>query len=513
LRTRLIGVVAALGVGLCAAVGIGTLIALRHFLVGQLDAQVLDTESRSMTFLQMGPPPFVRFAGPGPLFLDGPGQSAGTVGAVISAPRTAEAAVIINSGNRQPLNKTALTQLERIPLDHTVSVDVDGIGDYRVISQRIDGDNVVVISGLPLSGVRTTLVSAAWIIGGLLLIALLAAVATGVFMIRCELVSISRMSLAAQHVAGLPLDRGEVSLPTPIEPVERATAHTEVGRLATALNKMVDRVADGLAARHASETRVRQFVADASHELRTPLASIQGYTEISRRLASDISEGFSHRADLMYALNRVHAESRRMSQLVEDMLLLARLDAGRPLDHDEVDLSELISDAVSDAHIAGPEHRWPLDLPSRPVTVNGDRLRLHQALANLLSNARIHTPADTRVLTSLTRNTDCSVAISVTDNGPGISAELLPQVFERFARGDGSRSRKAGSTGLGLAIALAVVKAHGGSIDVISSSQGSCFTVTLPATMTTGGSTAGIAVADDAFNSRQVELSARGGNS
>src|SRR5262245_28713142 len=131
------------------------------------------------------------------------------------------------------------------------------------------------------------------------------------------------MSLAAQHVAGLPLHEGEVSLPTPIEPVAIGTAHTEVGRLATALNKMVDRVADGLAARHASETRVRQFLADASHELRTPLASIQGYTEISRRLVGITSEDFSHRADLVYALSRVHAESRRMGQLVEDMLLLA----------------------------------------------------------------------------------------------------------------------------------------------------------------------------------------------
>jgi two-component system, OmpR family, sensor kinase len=482
LRIRLVGVVATLGVGLCLTIGIGTLIALRHFLISQLDGQVIDTQSRSATYYDMGPPPFVRFVGSGPWFLDGPGQSVGTLGAVVADGNVSEAAVVITTGDRQQLNAAAKAQLARMPLDHTVSVKIDDIGDFRLIAQRVPDRKVVIISGLPLSGVQQTVMSAMWIIGGLSAVSLLVAIAAGMVIIRRELRPLSRMSVAAQRVAGLPLHQGEVQLPTPIEPVDSAASHTEVGRLGVALNKMVDRVADGLAARHTSETRVRQFVADASHELRTPLASIQGYTEIARRLVDRASEDIisAHSDDLAHALSRVHAESRRMSHLVEDMLLLARLDAGRPLDCDIVDLSELVLDAVSDAHIAGPEHRWPLDLPSHPVKVVGDRLRLHQALANLLSNARVHTPVGTRVLTSLTRKPDGSVAVSVSDNGPGIADELLPDIFERFARGDGSRSRAAGSTGLGLPITLAVIKAHGGTINVRSTTDGSSFTVTLP---------------------------------
>ncbi|RDH79668.1 sensor histidine kinase [Mycolicibacterium moriokaense] len=488
LRIRLVAVVAALGVGLCATIGIGTLVALRHFLITRLDAQVRDTQSRSTTFFEIGPPPFVRVAGPGPWFLDGPGQSAGTLGAVISDADVDDAAVISTSGNRQALDAQAKAQLVGLPKDVTVSVKVRGVGDYRLIAQPIPDKNVVLVSGLPLAGVQQTLMSATWIIGGLSLISLVVAVATGMVIIRRELKPLSRMSLAAQRVAGLPLHEGEVKLPTPIEPVDSAVAHTEVGRLGIALNKMVDRVADGFTARHTSEVRVRRFVADASHELRTPLTSIQGYTEVARRLIAGTAgePTFRGAEDLAHALDRVHAESLRMSRLVEDMLLLARLDAGRPLDCDDVDLSELVIDAVSDAHVAGPQHRWPLDLPDEPVKVVGDRLRLHQAVANLLSNARVHTPAGTKVLTSLASRGNGSVALTVSDDGPGISDDLLPGVFERFARGDGSRSRAAGSTGLGLAITLAVVRAHGGTIDVASTSQGSAFTVSLPKSMSPG---------------------------
>ncbi|WP_191992525.1 sensor histidine kinase, partial [Mycolicibacterium mucogenicum] len=160
---------------------------------------------------------------------------------------------------------------------------------------------------------------------------------------------------------------------------------------------------------------------------------------------------------------------------------LARLDAGRPLAHDEVDLSQMVIDAVSDAHMAGPEHRWALDLPDHPVIAVGDRPRLQQVLTNLLSNARVHTPAGTTVVTALTDTADGAISLTVSDNGPGIPADVLPDIFERFARGDESRSRAAGSTGLGLAIAQAVAKAHRGTIAVDSSPNGSAFTVTLPA--------------------------------
>jgi two-component system OmpR family sensor kinase len=482
LRARLVGVVAVLGVGLCIAVGMGTLLALRHFLLNQLDDQVFDAQSRSVTFYDFGPPPFLRFSGPGPMFLDGPGQSAGTVGAVMSSTHPTEASVILTSGDRHPLSQAAVGQLSHIPHGRTVSVNLEGLGPYRLTAQPVHDE--VVISGLPLSNMLHTLTSVSWMIGGFSLLALLGAITAGTLMIRRELAPISRISVAAQRVASLPLHRGEVQLPTLVEPVAHDEANTEVGRLGTALNHMVSAVAEGLTARHVSETRVRQFVADASHELRTPLTSIQGYTSVARRLIAGIPDDvdYSTREDLSYALTRVDAESKRMHQLVEDMLLLARLDAGRPLEYDEVDLSQLVVDAVSDAHIAGPDYRWALDLPDQPVSIVGDRPRLHQVLSNLLSNARTHTPPRTKVVTALGFNPDNSVVLSVTDEGPGIPADVLPEIFERFARGDESRSRSVGSTGLGLAIALAVVKAHGGTIAATSSARGSTFTVTLPAT-------------------------------
>lgn len=450
----------------------------------QLDAQVMEAQSRSTMFYEMGKLPVVRFSGPGPLFLDGPGQSSGTIGAVRSGGTVSEAAVITRTGNRVGLSPTAVDQLSQVPTTGTVSVELDGVGDYRLTAVPIDGTDVVVVSGLPLADVEATLASAAWIIAISSTAALLATVAAVMVIIRRQLDPLSRMSLAAQRVAGLQLDRGEVRLPTPLEPVAPETAHTEIGRLGTAFNTMVDRVAEGLTARHTSETRVRQFVADASHELRTPLASIQGYTEFAERLVGDTDEqgNVRHQSDLAHALCRVRDESRRMNELVEDMLLLARLDTGRPVECEPVDLSDLLINAVHDAHIAGPRHQWVLDIPPDTVSVIGDRSRLFQALANLLSNARVHTPAGTKIVTSVASNADHSVTLSVRDDGPGIPEELLPNVFERFARGDGSRSRAAGSTGLGLAITRAVVIAHDGVIEVDSSKSGTCFTVTLPGT-------------------------------
>jgi two-component system OmpR family sensor kinase len=222
---------------------------------------------------------------------------------------------------------------------------------------------------------------------------------------------------------------------------------------------------------------VRQFVADASHELRTPLAAIRGYTELAQRKRKDLPD------DVAHAMSRVESETQRMTHLVEDMLLLARLDAGRPLGREPVDLSRLVVDAVSDAHVAGLDHDWALDLPEEPVTVVGDEARLQQVLVNLLANARIHTPAGTSVTTSLAIGSDAAV-LTVADTGPGIAAALLPEVFTRFARGDSSRSRQAASvpsgTGLGLSIVAAVVKAHDGTIDVQSEPGRTQFVVRLP---------------------------------
>ena len=255
-----------------------------------------------------------------------------------------------------------------------------------------------------------------------------------------------------------------------------ADPRTEVGQVGAALNHLLENVAAALTARQRSETRVRQFVADASHELRTPLASIRGYAELTRRSAEPVP------SDVAHALGRVESEAIRMTGLVDDLLLLARLDSGRPVQHGPVDLSRLVVDATSDARAAGNDHRWDLDVPAEPVVVDGDAERLHQVVANLLANARTHTPAGTSVAVHLTGKPLGGAALTVVDDGPGIPADLLPDVFERFARADQSRSRAAGSTGLGLAIVAAVVEAHGGRVSVESAPGRTAFTVLLPST-------------------------------
>jgi two-component system OmpR family sensor kinase len=257
-------------------------------------------------------------------------------------------------------------------------------------------------------------------------------------------------------------------------PDQDTDPRTEVGQVGLALNSMLDNVEGALQARHESEQRVRQFVADASHELRTPLASIRGYAELSRREHDPVPATVTH------ALSRVESEALRMQGLVEDLLLLARLDAGRPLDRAPVDLSLLAMDAVSDAHAAAPDHTWELDLPDQPVEVRGDRARLHQVVANLLANARTHTPAGTRVITSI-KPDDHWVRVTVTDNGPGVPEPLQRNVFQRFTRGDDSRARTAGSTGLGLSIVAAVAQAHGGRVELASRPGDTTFSVLLPA--------------------------------
>ncbi|GAT11737.1 histidine kinase [Mycolicibacterium novocastrense] len=489
LRARLLASQVVLLALVCAAVGVGTVLALQHFLTDQLDERLLETGRRSAGLFEFGPPPpppgfprpgfrermiFRQDSGPGPAFLNAPGQAARTLGAVISHGEPVDAGVITADGTRSEISVAAAQQLARVAQGSPATVDLDGLGRYRVLALSVHRPGEAIVTGLPLSDVDDTLLTVAVIFGAVGAVALVGATTAGFLIIRRQLAPLARVSDAARQVADLELERGEVRLPTPIVRVDPAGAHTEIGQLGSALNRMLDRIASALSARHASETRIRQFVADASHELRTPLAAIRGYTELAQRKRGDVPD------DVAHAMSRVESETARMTQLVEDMLLLARLDTGRPLERESVDLSRLIVDAVSDAHIAGPEHQWALDLPEEPVVVPGDEARLHQVLANLLANARTHTPPGTSVTTSLTVEADGRAVLTVADDGPGIPVWLQPEIFERFARGDSSRSRREGSTGLGLAIVAAVVKAHRGTIDVHSTPGDTRFVVTFP---------------------------------
>ena len=243
--------------------------------------------------------------------------------------------------------------------------------------------------------------------------------------------------------------------------------------MGAALNRLLGHVEAALVARQASEEQVRRFVADASHELRTPLASIRGYSELTRRGDYELP------ADVVRALGRIESESVRMTSLVEDLLLLARLDEGRTWCSRRSTSPRCWSTRSATPPSPAPDHEFSLDAPDSPVLVDGDGRRLHQVVANLLSNAARHTPEGTAVHVAVADEDD-TVEITVQDDGPGIPEDLQPRLFQRFARGDSSRSRQSGSTGLGLAIVSAVVEAHQGEVGVDSEPGKTVFTVRLP---------------------------------
>ncbi|MEU0885429.1 HAMP domain-containing sensor histidine kinase [Lentzea sp. NPDC005914] len=434
-----------LAVALCVVVGGVAVLALREFLTNDLDRQI-------SLMLKQGPPGRQYF-GPPLIGLDAQIGPSGAITGTIALP----------GGDPEALTGEQSAALASVPAgSHTVDLG-DDVGEFRVATQGMR------IKGLPMTPVHDGTWQMIWVLVALTITGAAGVALVGRIVVRRALVPLDRVADTATRVSELPLHEGEVALAERV-PEQDTDPHTEVGKVGLALNRMLGHIGDALKARHDSEMRVRQFVADASHELRTPLAAIRGYAELTRRSTEDVPPQVAH------AMGRVESEAVRMTSLVEDLLLLARLDAGRPLERKDVDLSRLVLDVVGDARIAGPDHSWKLSLPSDPVLVTGDVQRLHQVIGNLLSNARTHTPPGTTVTTGLSVHNG-RVNLTVTDDGPGIPQGL--EVFERFARGDSSRSRAAGSTGLGLSIVEAVVGAHDGAVSVRSAPGHTTFTVSL----------------------------------
>jgi len=291
-------------------------------------------------------------------------------------------------------------------------------------------------------------------------------------LVRRSLRPLERVADVAQRVSTLSLSAGTVDIPDRVAPADTDIT-TEVGRVGSSLNQLLGHVQSSLAARQHSEDQLRRFIADASHELRTPLASIRGYAQLSLGEAAPMTPTQARSFD------RIESEAQRMASLVDDLLLLARLDAGQPLRRDEVELTLLAVDAVSDAQAADATHEWRLDVTDDLIAVTGDENRLRQVVANLLRNAQTHTPPGTTVTLSLSRDGGDAV-LRVIDTGPGIDASVADRLFDRFARADDARNRDAGSTGLGLSIAEAITAAHGGAISVESEPGRTVFEVRLP---------------------------------
>ncbi|OIK00716.1 two-component sensor histidine kinase [Streptomyces colonosanans] len=474
LRARLTaGLVVLLALS-CAAVGGAAVFELNGFLTGRLDQQLRDVGQRFPASLEH------RVKAPdhdGDEHGDTRRQSAGTFGARLVAGAVTNAAVVRSGSDTTsldaPLSAADARTLAAVAVDaRGHSVRLSSLGEYRLMAADGPHDDVL-ITGLPLEPVESAVhqleIVAAVVFGA----ALAATGVAGAVWVRWSLRPLSRVAATATRVSELPLASGEVTLP-PRAP--GADPRSEVGQVAAAFNRMLGHVENALTKRHASEERLRRFAADASHELRTPVASVRGHAELALLHPGPVPP------EVNRALERVAAESARMGEMVDDLLLLARLDAGRPLERSPVDLTRLVLDAVTDARAAGPGHRWTMELPEEPVKVTGDGHRLHQMLANLLANARLHTPAGTKVTTSLETG-GTSVVLAVHDDGPGVPKELQAGVFERFTRADHRRrpEHQGGGAGLGLSIVVAVAEAHEGSVGLESRPGATTFTVRLPA--------------------------------
>jgi two-component system OmpR family sensor kinase len=369
-----------------------------------------------------------------------------------------------------PLPNVAINGDTALPIGTIVERPaVDGTLSYRVIALRSPQGPYVVL-GAPMRSLDGTIASLmrTLVLVGLIVLALL--VVIGWLLIRRDLRPLERMTATAEQISA-----GDLS-----QRVGMPDDGSEVGKLGHAFDGMLDQIESAFAsqqqalrAKEATEQMLRQFVADASHELRTPLTTVRGYADLHR------AGGLEQPADLEQAMDRIGSESRRMGALVEDLLLLARLDQGRPLRQDQVELSGLVDDAVRDIRAVEPGRPLTADL-APDLTVTGDEDRLRQLVGNLLANVRVHTPVDSPVEVSLAAH-DGSAVLTVADHGPGIAPDHVDHVFDRFYRADAGRTRDRGGSGLGLAIAASIAAAHKGSLShSVTPGGGATFTLTLP---------------------------------
>ncbi len=455
LRARLLLVTLALVAVALTAAGWATHVALKSFLLDRVDRELVDLRvPASFGADERHPPPS--------------GLPANAVVRVITTDGT-----VYGYDNRY----SSTNDLYAVPTtirSGFSTVDLPGApGEYRLLSTRGVGDgdlrpggipsDATLIIGVPLTEVNATLrrllmielaVGAATL-GGLALLAL--------WLVRIGLRPLEQIGETADAIAA-----GDLS-----QRVADENPRTEIGRLGRTLNAMLGRIEESFEERRRNEERLRQFVADASHELQTPLTSVRGYAELFRRGAAQRPD------DLATTMRRIEAEATRMGVLVDDLLLLARLDQGRPMDDERLDLTALVSDLVADARVVEPDRPFAEESDG-PVWVRGDDARLRQVVGNLLSNARAHTPAGAPVtVRTLVRGGEA--VIEVADRGPGLVPEHAARVFERFFRADPSRARTSGGSGLGLSIVSSIAEAHGGRAEVSSTpGDGATFRVVLP---------------------------------
>jgi two-component system OmpR family sensor kinase len=464
LRTRLVlGVIVLAAIGLAAA-NLATYASLRSFLLDRTDETLQESHFGIEHALEEGGCPE---SGGRPL----PGASPGDYVEVRGSDGTVLCRVQQVGRNDRTPSPPKLPETIDAPAAAGKGLDTaayftvpaeSGGGRYRVRASTEPGSSATLIVATSLADVDATLrrlLLVELLVTGIVLAAL---AALGLWVVRLGLRPLGEIEKTAAAIGG-----GDLS-----QRVERAEPRTEVGRLGLALNAMLGQIETAFEARAASERKLRRFVADASHELRTPLAAVRAYAELFQRGADRRPD------DLARSMRGISRESERMSVLVDDLLLLARLDEGRPLEREPVELDRVVGDAVETALAVEPDR--PIDLEAAPAPVLGDRERLRQIVDNLLGNVRAHTPRGAAVHVRVGSDNGSAV-VEVQDSGPGLAAEDAERVFERFYRADRSRSRASGGVGLGLSIVAAVAEAHGGTVAAESvPGRGTTFRITLP---------------------------------
>jgi len=460
LRARLlIAAVVLVAVGLLAA-NLATYRVLSHFLIQRVDSQLEQAQVPAAVAL------FGR--GPGD-HRGGPVLPGGTYAEWLDPSGNFLASTFFGlPGQRAPRlalppNLPGSTSSAQETRSFTANARGGVAPHYRVVATSIPEGQGTLVVAIPLLDYAATLHSLVFVEVLVSVIVLFGVAVLALWLVRVGLRPLEGIGTTAGAIAAGDLTRR----------VEPADERTEIGRLGIALNAMLAQIEAAFEERRASERRLRRFVADASHELRTPLTSIRGYAELFRRGADSRPE------DLAKSMQRIEAEAARMGVLVDDLLLLARLDQGRPLDREPVDVGRVAAEAVESARAIEPDR--PIDLfVDGPVEMTGDQSRLRQVLDNLLDNARVHTPAGTPIQVRVESH-DHEIRLSVADGGPGLADGVAGRVFERFYRGDPARSRTTGGAGLGLSIVAAIVHAHGGSVTAANAKAGgAAFEIRLP---------------------------------
>ena len=478
-RQLLLGVLAVVTVVL-VTVGVVSVLSLRGYVTTMNDAEVAKSlhafnnsytryRNGDHTSAHVGTPPVSQ------ALLEFTGQTPGNLIAVLHDGVVIGSAVFSEDEPRPaPADVVRAIEDQRWYDGPPHTEKLGSLGSYRV-DCLIDGPDILVV-GVSLSLADRTIARKNITTTALVAAALIITAGLTVWVVGYTLRPLRRVAATAAEVAAMPLTDDDHRISVRVRP-EDTDPDNEVGIVGHTLNRLLDNVDSALAHRADSDLRMRQFITDASHELRTPLAAIQGYAELTRQDSSALPPTTE------YALARIESEARRMTLLVDELLLLSRLGEGEDLQSDDVDLADLVVNAVNDAAVAAPTHQWAKDLPDEPVWVRGDHARLHQLVSNLLSNARLHTPPGVTVTTAITRRRTVAegayVELTVADDGPGIDADLLPRLFQRFVRADTSRANGSG-IGLGLAIVSSIVKAHHGSVTAESADGRTVFRVRLP---------------------------------